>query len=106
MDMSGSILLKALTAMAIGAAVTAAAQTSTPPAPATPDAAATAPAAAPDPKPWRLGPMDVSGFADGFYTYNANHPSFANNGQSNDFYNFNDSANAPDLSAAKLTFNH
>lgn len=69
-------------------------------------AAASAPATPPDPKPWRVGPMDISGFVDGFYSYNNNHPTHANNGESNDFYNFNDTANEPDLSAAKLTLNH
>jgi hypothetical protein len=50
--------------------------------------------------------MDVSGFLDGFFTYNNNHPSKAFDGQVSDLYNFNDTANTPDLSAAKLTLNH
>src|SRR5579863_10762937 len=53
-------------------------------APATTDAAA----AAPTPKPWRVGPFDVTGFADGYYSFNNNHPTGANNGESNDLYNF------------------
>lgn len=50
--------------------------------------------------------MDVSGFADGNFTWNDNHPTQGNNGQTNDLYNFNDQANQPSLEAAKLTLNH
>jgi len=71
-------------------------------APATTDAAA----AAPTPKPWRVGPFDVTGFADGYYSFNDNHPTGANNGESNDLYNFDFNANQPSLSAVKLTLNH
>jgi hypothetical protein len=88
----------------IASAQTPAAPATPPPAPAPP--AADAAAAAPSPKPWRIGPMDVSGFADGYFTWNDNHPTNANNGQSNDLYNFNDEANKPSLDAAKVTFNH
>ena len=57
-------------------------------------------------KPWRIGPMDVSGFLDGYYSYNANGPSTDSNGKVNDLYNFNDKTNQFNLSAAKLTLNH
>jgi hypothetical protein len=67
-----------------------------------------APAPAPEaaPKPWRIGPMDVSGFLDGYYSYNANSPSSAANGKINDLYNFDDKTNQFNLSAAKFTLNH
>jgi len=50
--------------------------------------------------------MDVSGFLDGYYSYNANDPSESANGKANDLYNFNDKTNQWRLSAAKLTLNH
>ena len=95
----------------------AAAQTQTPPpaptpapaaspAPAAAAPAADAAAAAPTPKPWRVGVFDVTGFVDGYYSFNNNHPTGANNGESNDLYNFDFNANQPSLSAVKLTLNH
>ena len=80
-------------------------------APAAPPAAAQAPAApvaapAPAAPVWSVGPLDLSGFIDGYYSYNFNTPSNANNGQVNDLYNFNDKTDQFNLSAAKLTFNH
>ena len=51
--------------------------------------------------------MDISGYIDAYYSYNANNPS--NNsyvGQINELYNFNDVTNQFALSAAKLTLNH
>lgn len=99
-------------ALVLGLAATglAAAQTQTPstPAPAAPAAAAPAAAAPADagPKPWRVAGLDVTGFLDGYYTYNANDPTEAANGKTNDLYNFNDDANQPGFSAAKLTLNH
>jgi hypothetical protein len=85
----------------------AAAQTQTPstPAPAAPAPTAAAPADA-TPKPWRVAGLDATGFLDGYYTYNANDPTEAANGKTNDLYNFNDDANQPGFSAAKLTLNH
>lgn len=62
-----------------------------------------APAAAPV---WSAGGIDFSGFLDGYYSFNANRPSNAANGQVNDFYNFNDKTDQFNLSAAKLTLNH
>lgn len=51
--------------------------------------------------------MDISGYVDGFYTFNNNHPNNASpSGEVNDLYNFNDTANEPDISVAKLTLNH
>ena len=50
--------------------------------------------------------MDVTGFVDGYYSYNANDPSESANGKANDLYNFNDKTNQWNLSAAKLTLNH
>ena len=50
--------------------------------------------------------MDISGFIDGYYSYNENRPSNAANGQVNDLYNFNDKTDQFSLSAAKLSINH
>jgi hypothetical protein len=91
-----------LTVGAMAAGLSAAAQTQTPSTPQAPE-----PAAAPaSPKPWRVGPMAVTGFVDGYYSYNHNNPTEADNGKMNDYYNFNQDANQPGLSAAKLTLNH
>lgn len=93
-------------AAAIALAVSAHAQT---PAPA-PAPAAQTPAATPAPAtpefPWKIGPMAVTGFIDGYYSYNANQPTDSANGQINDLYNFNDKTDQVELSAAKLTLNH
>jgi hypothetical protein len=75
------------------------------PAPAAPDQAAAAPAAPAAPT-WSVGPMDISGFIDGYYSVNFNQPSNAANGQINQLYNFNDNTDQFSLSAAKLTLNH
>jgi hypothetical protein len=102
------------------AGMVAAAQTQTPsttpaPTPAPTTAATPAPAAAPaatdaaaapTPKPWRIGPFDTTGFVDGYYSFNDNHPTGAENGKSNDLYNFDYNANQPSLSGVKLTLNH
>ncbi len=77
------------------AAVTAQPQNTPAPAP--------APASAPV---WSLGPIDFSGFLDGYYSYNANRPSNAANGQINDLYNFDDKTDQFNLSALDLTLNH
>jgi len=50
--------------------------------------------------------MDISGLIDGYYSFNVNQPTAANNGQVNDLYNFNDKTDQFNLSAAKLTLNH
>jgi hypothetical protein len=76
------------------------------PAPAATPAATTAPAAAAPAAPtWSVGPMDISGFIDGYYSFNANRPS-SPNAQLNQLYNFNDNTDQFSLSAAKLTLNH
>ena len=99
MNLSMNCILQSMAAAAMATALVAAAQ-----APATPaQAPAPAPAAAPT---WSVGPMDVSGFIDGYYSYNANRPSDAANGQINDLYNFNDKTDQFNLNAAKLTLNH
>lgn len=78
-------------------AATPAAQTPAAPAPA-------APAAAPT---WSVGPMDLSGFIDGYYSFNTNQPNTQDGGQQiNQLYNFNDKTDQFELSAAKLTLNH
>jgi len=96
----------AVTGMAI--AMMAGAQTPAPATPA-PAAAPTAPAAttAPAAPTWSVGPMDISGFIDGYYSYNFNTPSSSSGaGQVNQLYNFNDKTDQFNLSAAKLTLNH
>jgi hypothetical protein len=96
--------LRTLTAsITLAAGFMAAAQTDSSSAPQAPAPAA---AAAPAPTPWKIGPMEVSGFLDGYYSYNPNNPTEEANGKMNDYYNFNQDANQPGLSAAKLTLNH
>jgi hypothetical protein len=92
-------ILQSMAGLAMATALYAGAQTPAPeaaPAPA-------APAAAPT---WSVGPMDVSGLIDGYYSYNFNTPSAAFNGQANDLYNFNDKTDQFNLSEARLTLNH
>ena len=50
--------------------------------------------------------MAVTGFIDGYYSYNYNQPTNSANGQTNDLYNFNDKTDSVDLSAVRLTLNH
>lgn len=67
-------------------------------------AAPAAPAAAPT---WSVGPMDLSGFLDGYYSINTNRPNTQDGYlQTNQLYNFNDKTDQFNLSAAKLTLNH
>jgi hypothetical protein len=119
-------ILQAMTGIAMAIAVMAGAQTASPPAsaPAAAPAPASAPVAAPaDQAPtapaapaaptWSVGPMDISGFIDGYYSYNANQPDSATYpgvpagyDQVNQLYNFNDKTQQFNLSAAKLTLNH
>ena len=77
---------------------------SSPPAP-TVEPSSPAPSQA-NPPVWSLGSLDFSGYLDGYYSYNANRPSNAANGQVNDLYNFNDKTDQFNLSAAKFTINH
>jgi hypothetical protein len=109
-------LLFSIAGAALTASLTAVAQTPATPAPAPEQAPASAPAtpaqapappAAPAAAPtWSVGPMDISGLIDGYYSYNANRPSDAANGQINDLYNFNDKTDQFNLSEARLTLNH
>ena len=115
-----SIAGTAITGAALTFALAAGAQTPTPaPDSSTPaqttaapvaQTAAAAPAAAPAPAPlkfpWKVGPMAVTGFVDGYYSYNGNTPTTSANNQVNDLYNFNDKTDTVDLSAVKLTLNH
>jgi hypothetical protein len=115
--MNSNRLLQTMAGTAMAIAIVAGAQTPAPP-PATPDQApapATAPAtppAAPATPPaaptWSVGPMDISGFIDGYYSLNFNRPSSTDGlgDQLNQLYNFNDKTDQFELSAAKLTLNH
>ena len=103
-------ILLTITGAAMAVAVAAGAQTPAPaadPAPAAAPAQAPAPAAAPAAAPtWSVGPMDLSGLIDGYYSYNYNRPGDLNNGQVNDLYNFNDKTDQFNLAEARLTINH
>ena len=51
--------------------------------------------------------MDLSGFIDGYYSFNFNRPNTTSGyDQINQLYNFNDKTDQFELSAAKLTLNH
>jgi hypothetical protein len=106
--MAGALVLAAQTPdpSSTSASATAAAPATQAPAEQAPAAPAAAPAPAPLKFPWKVGPMAVTGFIDGYYTGNDNHPTDSANGQLNDLYNFNDRADAVELSALKLTLNH
>ena len=124
MSMNPNRILQTMAGAAMAIAMMAGAQTPAPP-PATPDQApAPAPATAPATPPaapatppaaptWSVGPMDISGFIDGYYSVNFNTPAPASNplvpfgfDQVNQLYNFNDKTDQFSLSAAKLTLNH
>lgn len=98
-------ILPSIAGAAMAFALTAGAQT---PAPAAP--AAQAPAAPAAPPTWSVGPMDLSGFIDGYYSFNFNRPNTSDPSsgydQINQLYNFNDKTDQFELSAAKLTLNH
>src|SRR5271157_1449567 len=108
--MAGAVMSMALMAGAQTPATPPPAPPATPApasAPAPADQAPAAPAAAPAAPTWSVGPMDISGFIDGYYSGNFNHPSSdAYGGQVNQLYNFNDKTDQFELSAAKLTLNH
>ena len=76
------------------------------PAPAAPAATTDVPAPATAAPVWSVGSIDFSGLIDGYYSYNANRPSYAANDQVNDLYNFNDKTDQFSLSAAKFSLNH
>jgi Putative beta-barrel porin-2, OmpL-like. bbp2 len=84
-------------------AASAQSQSAPPESTAPPASAVPAPAS---PPVWSLGSLDFSGYLDGYYSYNANRPSNAANGQVNDLYNFNDKTDQFNLSALKFTINH
>ncbi|MGA7859506.1 MAG: porin [Terracidiphilus sp.] len=113
MYLTRNLILQSITGAAMAIAVAAVAQTPATPAPDAAPAApaaqapAPAPAAAPAAPTWSVGPMDISGLIDGYYSYNQNRPasnSFA--GQVNQLYNFNDQTDQFSLSEARLTLNH
>ena len=109
-------LLFSLAGAALTASMAANAQAPATPAPTSDQAQATAPAAAaqapatpaaaPAAPTWSVGPMDISGLIDGYYSFDANRPSQTANGQANDLYNFNDKTDQFNLSEARLTLNH
>jgi hypothetical protein len=85
---------------------TPATQTTAAPAAAQTPAAPATPAAAPAPPTWSVGPMDISGMVDVYYSDNFNRPNAQDNGQINDLYNFNDKTDQFNISAAKFSLNH
>ena len=95
--MKANVVISLLSGVLFCCAIPAGAQTQSAPAPAPTPAA---------PPTWSVGSLDFSGFIDGYYSYNANRPSNAANGQANDLYNFNDKTDQFNLSAAKFTVNH
>ncbi|MGD0801770.1 MAG: porin [Terracidiphilus sp.] len=106
--MNPNRILQTMAGAAVAIAMATGAQTPAAPAPVTTPATAAAPAAptAPATPTWSVGPMDISGFIDGYYSYNTNRPSDRADGQINQLYNFNDKTDQFNLSAAKLTLNH
>ena len=98
MNLNLNRILQTLAGAALAIALTVSAQT--------PAATTPAPAPAPAPAPtWSAGPMDISGFIDGYYSANFNRPESPYD-QVNQLYNFNDKTDQFELSAAKLTLNH
>ncbi len=118
MHSNTKMILRSIAGAAMTFALVAGAQAPAPtpdstPAPAAPAAPAAqapapaAPAAPAAPPTWSVGPMDLSGFIDGYYSANFNQPSSnALGDQINQLYNFNDKTDQFELSAAKLTLNH
>lgn len=106
MDLKPQSVLQGMAGAVILLAIVAGAQTPSAPT-STPDSTpAAAPAAAPAAPTWSVGTVDFSGYVDGYFSYNANRPSNAANGQVNDLYNFDDKTDQFSLEAAKLTLNH
>src|ERR1700691_2597324 len=116
MNPNVKVLVQSIAGAAMAIALTEGAQTTdTPPASsftaapgAAPCAQAPAAPATPPPAPtWSVGPMDLSGFIDGYYSFNFNRPNTTDgNDQLNQLYNFDDKTDQFELSAAKLTLNH
>ncbi len=100
-------ILQIMAGTTLAAALLASAQTPAPPAAPAQTPAAQAPVAPAAPPTWSVGPMDLSGFIDGYYSFNTNQPNTQDGGQQiNQLYNFNDKTDQFELSAAKLTLNH
>jgi hypothetical protein len=95
--MAGAVMTVSMAAVAQTAAPAPA--TPAPAADQTPAAAPAAPAATPV---WSVGSVDLSGYIDVYYNYNANRPS----SEINQLYNFDDYADQFNLEAAKITLNH
>jgi hypothetical protein len=116
MNLNINRILQSMAGAGLAFGLMAGAQTPAAPAPAAaPAPSAQAPAPAPAPAPaaaptWSVGPMDISGFIDGYYSANFNRPTDSIGGTSgfqvNQLYNFNDKTDQFNLSAAKLTLNH
>ena len=109
MDLTSQSVLKGMAGAIISLTLVAGAQTTSAPAPTTPDSSTpAAPAAAPAAAPvWSVGPVDFSGYIDGYYSYNANRPGQSSTfGQVNQLYNFDDQTDQFSLEAAKVTLNH
>ena len=68
------------------------------PAASTPDAAA----ASPNPTAWKVGPFDVSGMIDGYYSLDFNHPA----GHIEGLRNFDDKANQVELNMVSMTVDY
>jgi hypothetical protein len=96
MSIDTNRILQTMAAAVLTIALTVAAQTP----------AETASAEASAAPTWHLGPMQLSGYIDGYAAFNDNRPSDQANGQKNDLYNFNDKTNQFSLSAIKFTLNH
>jgi Putative beta-barrel porin-2, OmpL-like. bbp2 len=96
--MAGAVLTVSLA----GGAQTPAPATPAPAADQTPAAAPAAPAAPAAAPVWSVGGVDLSGFVDVYYSYNADRPA----SQINALYNFDDYTNQFNLEAAKITLNH
>src|SRR5580693_3523093 len=110
MYLNAKVISSSLAAAAMTIALTAGAQapadSSAAPAAAQAPAPAAAPAAPAAPT-WSVGPLDVSGMIDGYYSFNFNRPNTTDGfDQLNQLYNFNDKTDQFELSAAKLTLNH
>jgi Putative beta-barrel porin-2, OmpL-like. bbp2 len=103
-------ILQTMAGTTLAMALIASAQTPAPDAAPAAAPAAQAPAtppAPPAPPTWSVGPMDISGFIDGYYSFNTNRPNTQDGyDQLNQLYNFNDKTDQFELSAAKLTLNH
>ena len=90
-------ILQTIAGAAMTIALAAGAQAPATPAPAPADQPAAAPAAPAAAPTWSVGPMDLSGFIDGYYSVNFNRPDASTLdpftgafGQVNQLYNFND----------------